>query len=74
MLSGRAEAVPREVWLGVIAIATAVLGWLVLRPQSGSPAPPRYRHRAQHPVDWATVETGDLAADPLPPKPQRQAA
>ena len=74
VLSGRAEAVPREVWLGVIAIATAVLGWLVLRPQSGSPAPPRYRHRAQHPVDWATVETGDLAADPLPPKPQRQAA
>jgi len=55
LLAGNVEAVPREVWLGVIALAAGMLGWLVLRP-------PAVRRRRSHrespaePIDWSGID------------------
>lgn len=57
LLAGHPEAVPREVWLGVIALAAGLLGWLVLRP-------PTIRRRSRRPhrepgperIDWSGIE------------------
>lgn len=55
ILAGRAEDVPREVWLGVIAVAAGLLGWLVLRPQR-SPSGQRSGQRPAHRIDWSEVD------------------
>lgn len=61
ILAGNGADVPREVWLGVIAVATAVLGWLVLRPQAPRSALPRARRRTEPPVDWKAIDAADAA-------------
>jgi hypothetical protein len=58
ILAGRAEDVPREVWLGVIAVAAGLLGWLVLRPQR-NPSRQRSGHRPAHRIDWSEVDDAD---------------
>ena len=68
ILAGQGSDVPREVWLGVIGVAAAVLGWLVLRPQADRSAPPRSRPRGGPAVDWNAIDAAD--AQPT----QRQAA
>jgi hypothetical protein len=57
VLAGHPEDVPREVWLGVIAVAAGLLGWLVLRPSAtaGGRTPQR---RAGQRIDWSTVHEG----------------
>ncbi len=74
ILAGQGAEVPREVWLGVIAVAAAALGWLVLRPQAaGSGQRPRRRTAA---VDFAGVEVGehDRAVDAGQLPARREAA
>jgi type III secretory pathway lipoprotein EscJ len=71
ILSGHGTDVPREVWLGVIAVATAALGWLVLRPQAAGATPARSRRRSDATVDWGTI---DDTADINSSSPRRQAA
>lgn len=71
MISGHGADVPREIWLGVIAVATAALGWLVLRPQGDRTTPSRSRRRAEPAVEWDTIGA-DSAATPAPS--HRQAA
>ena len=61
ILAGNGADVPREVWLGVIAVATAVLGWLVLRPQAPRSASPQARRRAEPAVDWKAIDAADAA-------------
>lgn len=71
ILAGRAEDVPREVWLGVIAVAAGLLGWLVLRPQRSSSRQPSGRPPA-HRIDWSEID--DDAATAGPAAPRRQVA
>ena len=71
ILAGRAEDVPREVWLGVITVAAGLLGWLVLRPQR-SPSRPRGGRKPAHRIDWSEVD--DDAAVGEPAAPRRQVA
>ena len=71
ILAGRAEDVPREIWLGVIAVAAGLLGWLVLRPQR-SPSRPRAGRKPAHRIDWSEVD--DDAAVGEPAAPRRQVA
>jgi type III secretory pathway lipoprotein EscJ len=73
ILSGQHAEVPREVWLGVIAVATAALGWLVLRPQSAGLAPSRPRRRPAAPADWAGIDPAD-AQETNPRLSERQVA
>jgi hypothetical protein len=49
--------VPREVWLGVIAVAAGILGWLVLRPNATAARRPPQRRGSQR-LDWSTVHEG----------------
>ncbi|MFM1903159.1 MAG: hypothetical protein RLZZ440_1059 [Planctomycetota bacterium] len=68
ILAGHGADVPREVWLGVIAVASAALGWLVLRPQSGGAAGggSRVRRRRDAAVDWSGIaaeQNGSEAGD-----------
>ncbi len=64
LVSGHPDAVPREVWLGVIAVAAGGLGWLVLRP-------PTIRRRSRRPdhepadraIDWSGLEGGRVDDD-----------
>ena len=67
ILAGRAEDVPREVWLGVIAVAAGLLGWLVLRPQR-SPSRPHVRRKAEHHTDWSEVDNDAVVGEPAPPR------
>ncbi len=75
MLAGQGADVPREIWLGVIAVASAVLGWLVLRPQATGAGHVRPRRRAAA-VDFTGIEPGedDRAADASRPSGRREAA
>jgi len=69
ILAGRAEDVPHEVWLGVIAVASGLLGWLVLRPQRPG-APQRGPRRAAQRIDWSTVENDAAAPEAAPARRQ----
>lgn len=55
MLAGQGADVPREIWLGVIAVASAALGWLVLRPQAVGSGQMRPRRHAAA-VDFTGIE------------------
>ena len=57
LLAGHPEDVPREVWLGVIAVAAGILGWLVLRPNATAARRPPQRRGSQR-LDWSTVHEG----------------
>jgi type III secretory pathway lipoprotein EscJ len=63
VLAGHPEDVPREVWLGVIAVAAGLLAWLVLRPTTTATRRPPMR-RAGHRIDWSGVE--DVPAEDAP--------
>ncbi len=70
LLSGHPEAVPREVWLGVIALAAGILGWLVLRP----PVIRRRSRRPDHgpsvePIDWSGLDGTSPRHAPEPSAP-----
>lgn len=69
ILAGRAEDVPREVWLGVIAVAAGLLGWLVLRPQR-SPARHRSGRKPAERLDWSEVDDDPAVGEPAPPRRQ----
>ena len=71
ILAGRAEDVPREVWLGVIGVAAGLLGWLVLRPHR-SPSQHRFGRRPPQHIDWSEVD--DNAAVGEPATTRRQVA
>jgi type III secretory pathway lipoprotein EscJ len=76
MLAGDGAAVPREVWLGVIAVASAALGWLVLRPQRGGPGPSRGRRRPAAAMDWSEIDSEQAETGPGHHRPptRREAA
>lgn len=69
ILAGRTEDVPREVWLGVIAVAAGLLGWLVLRPQR-SPARHRSGRKPAQRLDWSEVDDEPAVGEPAPPRRQ----
>ena len=68
ILAGRAGDVPRELWLGVIAVAAGLLGWLVLRPQR-SPSRQRSGHRPAQRIDWSEVDDAE-PGEPVAPRRQ----
>jgi hypothetical protein len=72
VLAGHPEDVPREVWLGVIAVAAGLLGWLVLRPTATATRRPPHRRPGQH-IDWSAVEDGTAEVS-APPASRRQVA
>jgi type III secretory pathway lipoprotein EscJ len=55
ILEGRPGDVPREIWLGVIAVAAGLLGWLVLRPQAAGRDAHPARRRSARPIDHSAV-------------------
>jgi hypothetical protein len=73
VLAGHPEDVPREVWLGVIAVAAGLLGWLVLRPTAAATRRPPQR-RAGHRIDWSAVEDGPADDAPTTSASRRQVA
>jgi type III secretory pathway lipoprotein EscJ len=56
LLAGNPEAVPREVWLGVIALAAGILGWLVLRPPTSRRRRGLQRESSAEPIDWSGID------------------
>ncbi len=80
ILEGRPGDVPREIWLGVIAVAAGLLGWLVLRPQAAAAHPPAGRRRHARPADSfvsgpdAADERADAGLEPAAGTPRRQVA
>ena len=74
MLEGRPADVPREVWLGLIAVAAGLLGWLVLRPQRAAPRRPHDRHSTADRIDWGSIEDGSQAEAAPDSERRRQVA
>ena len=79
VLEGRPADVPRDVWLGVIAVAAGLLGWLVLRPAAAAARRPRglrrSAQRSDQRIDWSSFdETSDAADAPGGPPARRQVA
>jgi hypothetical protein len=75
ILDGRPADVPREVWLGVIAVASGVLGWLVLRPQPTARRHTSGRQRPAQPIDWSLTDPDAEADEPAAkPASRRQVA
>lgn len=67
VLEGRPADVPRDVWLGVIAVAAGLLGWLVLRPSASASRRPRGSRRpaqrGDQRIDWSSVDDTSNAED-----------
>ncbi|MBM4022375.1 MAG: hypothetical protein FJ284_09070, partial [Planctomycetes bacterium] len=74
MLEGRPEDVPREVWLGVIAVATGLLAWLVLRPQGRTARRSREPRRTEERIDWSSGEACPVAGSATASSTSRQIA
>jgi len=73
ILDGRPEDVPREVWLGVIAVATGLLAWLVLRPQDRAARRSRGPRRSDDRIDWSAGDS-DRSSAAASPTASRQIA
>jgi hypothetical protein len=66
VLEGRAADVPRDVWLGVIAVAAGLLGWLVLRPSVDRAKRARAPRRHDERIDWSAMDDGPLSPESAP--------
>jgi type III secretory pathway lipoprotein EscJ len=75
VLAGRPADVPRDVWLGVIAVAAGLLGWLVLRPSVGGAKRPRGQRRHDQRIDWSAMDDSPAQPEsPSVPAARRQVA
>ena len=76
VLEGRPADVPRDVWLGVIAVAAGLLGWLVLRPSAAAARRPRGLRRSpprsDQRIDWSSFDETSGAEDATTGPPARR--
>ncbi|MFM8413659.1 MAG: hypothetical protein ACKOCX_02945 [Planctomycetota bacterium] len=76
VLEGRPADVPRDVWLGVIAVAAGLLGWLVLRPSASADrrprGPRRPTQRGDQRIDWSSFDDTPVAEDATTVSPARR--
>lgn len=72
VLEGRPADVPRDIWLGVIAVAAGLLGWLVLRPSVGGAKRPRGPRRHDQRIDWSAMDDSPSQPESSPVPPARR--